>query len=1068
MASILRATRSPRTLPLLTPFAIVAVLIAISSPVFTQGVQKDNGHCAVNGHVVVACWNPQAGRDMPKNYAQYPEFLPSLEGWDFRINLPHTRFQLARSGAGSGPAMIGVIEDAANLYEDPNATVPIVKDYGHRNNSIWMFRVSATDGQIYAKVLPSRRDVNGSATENVRRLTTGWIRVGPPGGRRYKDEAPAVVAIGKGLGMATIYIVARAESDSSLYMTKHVVATTSFVSWPEAWTPVGVTSVVRPAIAEAFNGKLALATWTSTPSARIDVRLFNPANGTWHGRVPAGAASQRRPQLIWDGTALNVFFVANNRVRHTFTTSGSPMQFAPPVDVSNQLPVVADDYHALAFNQRLHVVVRRASGAPPPHEVWYTATTTPFGQPSQWMDPSYVGFTTSRTPKIASLYEHLFVTGVGPNGRVVYSRRDPNRPGTFWLDAGTAIDPAIVGAFTDFDVLSFNSDLYLAGSKVVGVGSPAGAYVINFSRAAMRQLVTGKWGMRLLWGGPGGAAVKGVGAFAPPDEIPGIGDFNGDGLDDLVKFTQKAEPGVGPATVYVSLNDNGTLGDNTLWHKFFSLKDEIPMVGDFNGDGKDDIITFTQQEQKDAAGNIIGPAVVWVSLSTGRNFATSSVWHKFFSLKGEVPGVGDFNGDGKDDIITFTQQLQKDANGNVIGPAVVWVALSDGTKFMTSSVWHKFFSLKGEIPMVGDFNGDGKDDIVTFTQQQQKDAAGHIIGNAVVWVSLSTGTRFGPSSIWHTFFSLKGEIPQVGDVNMDGRDDIVTFLRGQGTPPERARNVFAALSMGNRFARSITWHSDFAATEQARLENAIVRSPLIGNFFGTTLGDITDVVADHQRRLPDIFAFRNDAAVHVSAAMGNIPYSPAAPWEYYKWFTEKGIGVGLFPEWIWQRPNHCLGLNHRFAVQGLAGSGGGDLTISSVRLGGRSGHILEELGHSVFANCFRQNNDVFNLFSSIFETSTANGGIDANNMPDCPKSFYDCRDPEHYFLALLSKYRIQGDAFREEIRDETDPDRKARLNAQYDWFNAHWFPGIEFKRGPSINASLMADGVPCLPGECAR
>jgi hypothetical protein len=139
------------------------------------------------------------------------------------------------------------------------------------------------------------------------------------------------------------------------------------------------------------------------------------------------------------------------------------------------------------------------------------------------MDPSSVGFSTSRAPKIAPLYEHLLVTGVGPNGRVVYSRRDPNRPGTIWLDAGTAIDQAIVGAFTDFDVLSFNSDLYLAGSKVVGVGWPAGAYVINFSRAAMRQLVTGKWGMDLLWGGPGGAGVKGAGGFAAPDEIPASG-----------------------------------------------------------------------------------------------------------------------------------------------------------------------------------------------------------------------------------------------------------------------------------------------------------------------------------------------------------------------------------------------------------------------------------------------------------------------------------------------------------------------------------------------------------------
>ena len=252
--------------------------------------------------------------------------------------------------------MIGVIEDAANLYEDPNATVPIVKDYGHRNNSIWMFRVSATDGQIYAKILPepARRERfrHRERAQLDDRLDT---RREPAGCCRYKDEAPAAVAIGKGLGSATIYIVARAETDNGLYMSKHVVSTTSFVSWPEAWTPVGVTSVVRPALAEAFNGKLALATWTSTPSARIDVRLFNPANGTWHGRVPARPASQRRPQLVWDGTVLNVFFVANNRLRHTFTANDSPMNFAVPVDVANQLPVVADDYHALAFNERLHV-----------------------------------------------------------------------------------------------------------------------------------------------------------------------------------------------------------------------------------------------------------------------------------------------------------------------------------------------------------------------------------------------------------------------------------------------------------------------------------------------------------------------------------------------------------------------------------------------------------------------------------------------------------------------------------------------------------------------------------------
>ena len=74
--------------------------------------------------------------------------------------------------------------------------------------------------------------------------------------------------------------------------------------------------------------------------------------------------------------------------------------------------------------------------------------------------------------------------------------------------------------------------------------------------------------------------------------------------------------------------------------------------------------------------------------------------------------------------------------------APVYVSLSDGSRFQTSRVWHTFFSLKGEIPLVGDFNGDGKDDIVTFVQKKQNN-----IGTAPVYVALSNGTRFLPSRV---------------------------------------------------------------------------------------------------------------------------------------------------------------------------------------------------------------------------------------------------------------------------------------------------------------------------------
>jgi hypothetical protein len=63
----------------------------------SQGVMPDaSGHAALNGTAIVGCWNFAAGGDIPENYDRYPEFLPFLHGWDFRINLPHTQFQHAR------------------------------------------------------------------------------------------------------------------------------------------------------------------------------------------------------------------------------------------------------------------------------------------------------------------------------------------------------------------------------------------------------------------------------------------------------------------------------------------------------------------------------------------------------------------------------------------------------------------------------------------------------------------------------------------------------------------------------------------------------------------------------------------------------------------------------------------------------------------------------------------------------------------------------------------------------------------------------------------------------------
>lgn len=104
----------------------------------------------------------------------------------------------------------------------------------------------------------------------------------------------------------------------------------------------------------------------------------------------------------------------------------------------------------------------------------------------------------------------------------------------------------------------------------------------------------------------------------------------------------------------------GFAGTGWKWHDFFAVGTEVPAVGDFDGDGREDIVTFTRGAAAD----------VYVALSTGSSFAgTGWKWHDFFAVGDETPAVGDFDGDGRDDIVTFTRGSAAD----------VFVALSTGS-----------------------------------------------------------------------------------------------------------------------------------------------------------------------------------------------------------------------------------------------------------------------------------------------------------------------------------------------------------------------------------------------------
>jgi hypothetical protein len=192
-----------------------------------------------------------------------------------------------------------------------------------------------------------------------------------------------------------------------------------------------------------------------------------------------------------------------------------------------------------------------------------------------------------------------------------------------------------------------------------------------------------------------------------------LGNVYGDGRCGVVEFRQ------GDSEVYV---------DGDLRASGFSPQGEIPLVGDFDGDGCDDAISFERHYGGVRVIRSIPPQRIW----DRPEFTMLCLWHDRFCLANEVPLVGDFNGDGRQDIASFDLD-----GGNVyVGLSTVFGFWSDGLSGNRAR-WQTDFCHRNEIPFVGDFNGDGLDDIACFKRD----------GSTVrVWVSLTN-----PSTMTYNF-----------------------------------------------------------------------------------------------------------------------------------------------------------------------------------------------------------------------------------------------------------------------------------------------------------------------------
>ncbi len=258
-----------------------------------------------------------------------------------------------------------------------------------------------------------------------------------------------------------------------------------------------------------------------------------------------------------------------------------------------------------------------------------------------------------------------------------------------------------------------------------------------------RDRILGGAGNDQILGGTGDDTIfgdDGVDGLGPDWQVISTGDFNGDGKSDI--FWRNSADN---RTLMWLMNGTSVLDGGYT----YTLDPSWLLEGtiDFNGDGKDDFLWR----------NIVnGDVSIW--LMNGKNYlATAYVGFRNVPLNWDIRGVGDFNGDGKGDILW---------RNNATGEIHTW--LMNGISLIESGlVGPSAISADWNQIAMGDFNGDGKDDLLWRQSGDRVD----------IWLmnghTMQSSTLMGGGiADW--------QVMGLTDLNGDLRQDLVWRQTGSG------------------------------------------------------------------------------------------------------------------------------------------------------------------------------------------------------------------------------------------------------------------------------------------------
>ena len=345
---------------------------------------------------------------------------------------------------------------------------------------------------------------------------------------------------------------------------------------------------------------------------------------------------------------------------------------------------------------------------------------------------------------------------------------------------------------------------------VAGTGLKVDAFVGDVNDDGKPDLIVGSGSTVSIFLGNGDGSFQHVSERIPllAGPILAVTDINNDGYLDFVSGTVL---NTGPLNVFLGKGDGSfrpaaSIAGSSVSCSIFSVCDGLVIAGDFNGDGKLDLVVGDETGTSVRLGNgdgtfrsklavaSGGPSlagdfnndgkldfIAGGSVLLGNGDGTFQLRWSF--LPGAPVGAADFNGDGKLDLVypgIFVLLGKGDGTFSWVPPPKVSVG-GDG-----------IFNESITSMAAGDFNGDGKPDLAVTS----------FAGSSAQLVSVLLGN--GDGSFQQPVNYAVGDQPvsvAVADFNADGIPDLAVASYGpfQG-------GIYVLLGTGNgTFQRGVTF-----------------------------------------------------------------------------------------------------------------------------------------------------------------------------------------------------------------------------------------------------------------------